>query len=333
VSETYPLIFDPVVKEKVWGGRNLERIFPKSLPESARVGELWEIADLPEGESIIANGPLAGKGLHDAVEVWGKDLLGEAETVDGRFPLLIKLLDAEQDLSVQVHPTEEAAARRGGSARVKHEAWYIIESRSGAIYRGLKPGVARDQFAASLADGTCPSLINRVPVKAGQCHYLPSGTLHALGAGVVLAEVQTPSDTTYRVYDWDRPGPDGKPRDLHVDEAMESIDFEDHAVGPQTASHVASAFATVSRICACEHFLIEKVRFIEGVEQALPYHHVVIWIVLEGRGTVSYKGPGKEVEFSAGRTLLLPAGLEMGTLKTTMDCSWLEVTVPTGTDF
>ncbi len=238
MTAPYPLTFEPILKEKVWGGRRLAR-YGKSLPEGALVGESWEVADLAttsasgggggEARSMIASGTMAGRTLHDAMEAWGRGLLGTARPApDGGFPLLVKFLDAREHLSVQVHPSPEYAREHPG-AHLKTECWYVLEADLGSvIYKGVKRGVARADFERALRRGQgegVVQLLEAVPAVPGECHNLPSGTVHALGAGVLVAEVQTPSDTTFRVYDWAKEyGRAG--RELHVEQAMACIDFK-----------------------------------------------------------------------------------------------------------
>ncbi len=229
----YPLLLRPVFFEKVWGGRRLERL-GKRLPPGKLIGESWEVADLPSTStsgaggapvrSEIANGPLTGRTIHDAMILWGADLLGEASpTPEGGFPLLVKFLDAQENLSVQVHPSA-AYARAHPGVHPKSECWFVLDAEPGSvIYKGVRRGVARADFARALARGAGEAvveLLESVPARRGECHALPSGTVHALGAGVMVAEVQTPGDTTYRVYDWGRAG-----RVLHAPEALECIEW------------------------------------------------------------------------------------------------------------
>lgn len=221
----YPLTFEPLIKTKVWGGRALQTALGKALPSEDPVGESWEMVDLPGDQSVVAAGPARGATLEDLVHSWGADLMGQAALDGGRFPLLVKYIDAAQTLSVQVHPDEELGRRLGG--RSKSEAWYILEVTPGAaVYHGLVPGVGAAELERALAEGTVERLLERVEVQPGDLVPVPPGTVHAIGAGVLLAEVQQPSDTTYRVYDWGRVGLDGEPRQLHVDQALASVDFE-----------------------------------------------------------------------------------------------------------
>ncbi len=221
-----PLLFTPVPKERVWGGRRLEERWGKRLPSGVPVGESWEISDRPEGQSVVAEGPLAGTSLRSLMEHHGTELMGRPVSVGERFPWLVKILDCRDDLSLQVHPPAEKAAALGGEP--KTEMWYFAEADPGAqIYVGFRSGVNREEFVRRLDDGTVAECFRRHPVRAGQAMFLPSGRAHALGAGNLVFEIQQNSDTTYRVFDWNRTGLDGKPRELHREPALESIDFSD----------------------------------------------------------------------------------------------------------
>ena len=335
----YPLLFRPKFVEKIWGGRKIETVLGKPLPAGKPIGESWELYDFPPGateksadwvSAAVANGPLAGRTLHSLVIEYGRQLLGSVPTAAaGQFPILIKYLDAREDLSVQVHP-DQAYADAHPEAHLKSEAWYVLQNDPGArLLKGLAGHTNRDRFGAAIADGSVEGHINTVPVKPGDCHYLPSGTVHALGAGILAAEVQTPSDTTYRVFDFNRvEEATGQPRQLHVEQAMACIDF-DGAVEPERPrQHVAGPHATVSRLVDCEYFRLEKVRFGEGVEQPVPFHEPVVWMVLEGRAEVRVDG-GPAVAIGRGDTVLLPAELARPVVRTLSDCVWLEVTFPT----
>jgi len=332
--KTCPLIFEPIFKPKIWGGRLLSETVGKSLPGDEPIGESWELADLEEDQSVVRRGPAKGMTLSALVRDWGKELIGRASLFGGRFPLLIKFLDARQHLSVQVHPDQSMADRLGGNVRVKNEAWYILHAdEDGAIYRGLAEGVDRASFVDAIGAGKVASTLRRIAVKAGQCYYLPSGTVHALGAGVVVAEIQTPSDITYRVYDWDRVDPKtGQGRALHIDEALECIHFGDDTDGAQPRSHVGSVWTAVTRLVTCDSFVIEQVRMIDGIEQDIPVGEMQVWVVLSGKGEVIYDGGSQRLTFGRGDTVLIPARLDAARLKTTDDCVWLEVTIPIASD-
>ncbi len=347
----YPLKFKPVFQQRIWGGQRLKSVIGKAVPaELARdsagggIGESWELADLPPGtvkadsagaaadgslSSVVTNGPLSGKSLH---ALWSNaefKIAGSA-TAGAYFPLLIKFLDAQQDLSVQVHP-DEAYCRAHPDAHLKSEAWYILHAEPGSkIYKGLKPGVTPAQFRTALETGDVAPLLHAIKVRAGDCHYLKSGTVHALGAGIVAAEVQTPSDTTFRVFDWNRLGPDGKSRTLHIEQALECIHFgprENDGAGER--SHIASLFTTVTRLVTCDYFTLERIRMVAELEQDIPYSEPVVWIVLEGQGVIQSEGY-PPTAFTRGDTLLLPAGMSKAKVKTIADCAWLEARLPGG---
>ncbi len=331
VHSPCPLIFEPIAKPKIWGGRRLETLLSKSLPPGDAIGETWECFDLPEACSIVARGPARGKSLRELIETWGESsLLGRARLLHGHFPLLIKFLDAELDLSVQVHPAPADAAGAPGG---KHEAWHILNARpDSCIWRGLKDGASVEALAAAVRTRPAAALeyVQRIPVRPGQTYYIPAGTPHALGAGVVVAEVQTPSTTTYRLYDFDRDRP-ADDAGLHVEESIACLRTNADFAAFEKRSHVTSLFTTVTRLVTCPSFVIEKVRFLGELEQEIPYAELVMWIVLDGRGEVLF-GAGDSLSFGRGDVVILPARLEKGVLRTVTDCSWLEVTVPAGSD-
>lgn len=338
----YPLQFKPRFVEKIWGGRKFQTVLNKPLPEGKSIGESWEIYDFPPGvvdqsagwiSAEVANGPLAGRTLHQLVEEYGNDLHGDVSLVGphGQFPILIKFLDAREDLSVQVHPDLDYANAHPG-AHLKSEAWYVLQHDAGSrILKGLAPGVTREAFKSAIADGSVEKLIKSIPVKDGECYFLPSGTVHALGAGILVAEVQTPSDTTFRVFDFNR-FENGRPRMLHVEEALACIDFSGKPEVQQKRTHVASYFTTVTQLVNSNYFKIEKVRFTEGVEEPVPYDQPVVWMMLQGNAELRVEGIKDVTRLAPGQTVLLPAKMKNPTLKTVTDCVWLEVTFPNRTE-
>jgi len=201
--KAYPLKFRPIYKQRIWGGQKLREVFDKDIPPFEKIGESWELADLPNDKSIISNGELTGQTLISAIEKYPKEITGN-EDFSGPFPLLIKFLDAQDILSVQVHPDPETC-RRMGKGEPKTECWYIISAEPDAvIYKGLKKGVTKERFAKAIKKGNVADMLEKVTVEKGQCHFLPAGTAHAIGPGLLIAEIQMPSDTTYRVFDWNR---------------------------------------------------------------------------------------------------------------------------------
>ena len=338
----HPLKFKPRFVEKIWGGRKIESVLGKPLPAGQQIGESWELYDFPPGvvdkssgwvSAVVTEGPLAGKTLHELVGEFGTSLTGTVALSGqhGQFPILIKFLDAREDLSVQVHP-DENYCRGNAGAHLKSEAWYIMQHDEGAkLYKGLATGVTKDALRKAIEAGTVEQAIKTSVVKDGQCYYLPSGTIHALGAGMLVAEVQTPSDTTFRVFDFNRiEAQTGKTRQLHIEEAMQCIDFSGASDAPQKRDHVGSLFTTVTRLVSSPYFTIEKVRFAEGVEEAVPYDQPVVWIMLDGEAQVKVDDVAEPIRFKRGETVLMPAKMKRPILKTLSACVWLEVTFPAG---
>jgi len=311
----------PVLLEKVCGGRRLERL-GKHVPPDVRVGESWEVADLAATSaggagggavrSVIANGPLAGRTLHDAIALWGERMIDPRLCgPDGSFPLLAKFLDAGEHLSVQVHPSPEFAARRP-EAHLKTESWYVIEAepqigpdgrkQPAVIYKGVRPGTTREAFRAAVDAGTVVDLLIAEEARPGDCHTLPSGTCHALGAGVLVAEVQTPSDTTFRVYDWTREY--GRaPRDLHLDEALECIDFGE---APRAMRAGMSPMGP-TLVASTEFYTIDDVRA-EGEDYPLGPGCAVIMVLRDGSATLECRlGRFEPLRLFCGASVVVPA--------------------------
>lgn len=229
----HPLLFQPLLQPRVWGGRLLETAFGRLLPDDGLpYGESWELCDRPEAQTVVVGGPLAGCTLHDlwTSPAWSEAIFGPPppEGRAGRFPLLVKILDARDTLSLQVHPPADVASTLGGEP--KTEMWYIAAAEPGAaLHAGFARAVTPEEFRLALADGSASSLVARLEPKPGDSLFIPSGRIHAIGAGLLIFEIQQNSDTTYRVYDWDRVGLDGQPRTLHLEPALKSIDFQDVA--------------------------------------------------------------------------------------------------------
>jgi len=321
-AELYPLTFHPILKERVWGGRRLEQLYGKPLPPGRPVGESWEITDRPGDVSIIANGPLAGHDLHWLMENHGRALLGAAPAPGGRFPLLIKILDAQEKLSLQVHPPAEKAARLGGEP--KTEMWYITDAQPGAVlFVGLKRAVSREAFERKIKVGEVADCFHQVPVKAGDAMFLPSGRVHAIGAGLVIFEIQQNSDTTYRVFDWNRTGLDGRPRELHVAQSLESIDFSDFEPAPLVGQGGASA---AERRPLVDHslFTVDAYRLGTGATNALESGTMQIVGVVSGQVQVR-SGP-VSVTLRAGQFCLVPACLRDGAVFCSESAVYLRAT-------
>jgi mannose-6-phosphate isomerase len=331
MMQPIPVVFEPIFKARPWGGRMLERLFAKQLP-GGPIGESWELVSLPGNESRVAAGPLAGRTIQELIETWQSGLTGRAALVESRFPLLIKFLDAAENLSVQVHPRPSAAGSDDLRGGVKHEAWYVIHAASSAsIYVGASQGVTIDDFRRVGSAPGVLELLRKWPVKSGDCFYLPSGVPHALGGGVVVAEVQTPSDVTYRLYDWDRRGLDGKPRELHIEAALANLRCDvpsEQIVQPRR--HVGGSLCTVTHLMHCARFQIDRLRLSEGFTQTMPHAEPAVWIVLAGRGT--FRRDSQSCGFTAGDVVLIPADSATTHVTATADCDILEVTIPIRSD-
>ncbi|MHC4533604.1 MAG: type I phosphomannose isomerase catalytic subunit [Planctomycetota bacterium] len=313
--KVYPLKFRPIYKQRIWGGQKLREVFNKDLPAGEKIGESWELADLPEDKSIIANGELAGQTLQLAIGKYPKEITGDENFPVG-FPLLIKFLDAQDILSVQVHPDPQTC-KRMGRGQAKTECWYIISAEPGAvIYKGLKDGVTKEQFTEAIEKGSVADMLVKIPVEVGECHFLPSGTTHAIGQGLLIAEIQMPSDTTYRVFDWNRIDDTGKARELHIEEALESIHFD--------SSGDNLSVTRMGRLVDSEYFKVDKGHQGKNCELLISAGQMRTLIIITGSGTIT--GAGGGIEFAAGDTLLIPAIYE-GVMRFADDTQYLTVTI------
>ena len=302
----YPLKFKPILKEKVWGGTSLSK-YGKTFLDDIKIGESWELSDLPDniknGKSIIDNGPLEGTSLHNAIKQ-NPHYMGDAALINNCFPLLIKFLDATDNLSVQVHPSEQYA-KEHPDVHLKSEAWIILDvEEGGCIYVGLKSGTTEPQLRKAIASNSVPDYIQKIPVKQGDCYYLPSGTCHALGKGIVVAEIQTASDTTFRIWDWGR-----EDREMHIEEAMRCIDFSTTAPSFVTPEPLQSGDFSTTSLVDTPFFSVEKVESTVDTELTLETNFTPqILMVVGGRAIIKH-----EYGFEAplGTTVLLPAGLHV----------------------
>jgi mannose-6-phosphate isomerase len=293
-----PLLFRPIFKEYVWGGRRLGSVLGKPIGDGDRYAESWEIVDHGADQSVVADGPLAGKTLHQLVSDFGPQLLGRHHP-QRQFPLLLKFLDAQLTLSVQVHPNDAQAARLSPPDLGKTEAWIVLAAEPGSkIYAGLKPGVDRQLLERELVAGTCDHCLHQIEPLVGDCIFLEAGTVHALGDGLLIAEIQQASNTTFRLFDWNRLDRDGKPRPLHIQQSLDTIDYTRGPVTPQVPAPTDRPH--VERLVACEKFVLDRWRFDKpqlcgGDDRC----HIVA--VLAGEVVV------KQATLPLGQTLLIPA--------------------------
>lgn len=328
----YPLTFTPVLKDYIWGGRNLETKFGRRLPPGI-VAESWEISGHHSSATAVNNGPLAGKTLPDVLTLLGLDLVGtrsEAMLKRGKFPVIIKLLDANKPLSVQVHPKDDYANAHENGELGKTEMWYILHAEPGAeLIYGLKPNVSPQTFRQNLEAGTLESCLHYLPVQPGDAIFIPAGSIHALMDGILLTEVLQNSDTTYRVYDWNRVGADGKPRPLHIDKAMDVTNFDQVEPGPYPVELLAeNSHFRRERITACSYFNVETFTFEENgtFKGTCNGSTFEIWGVVSGHGQVNWAG--QPVELPAIRFVLLPAALGQFEIKAAAPTTCLRIYVP-----
>jgi mannose-6-phosphate isomerase len=297
----HPLRFEPIFRRYLWGGRRLGEVLHKPIGAGDDYAESWEIVDHGADQSRVAAGPLGGTTLAELVHGHNRELFGRHAGLM-QFPLLFKFLDARQTLSVQVHPNDQQAARLVPPDRGKTEAWVVLGADpSSLIYAGLKRGFDRRAFERELSHGTAELCLHRFEARAGDCVFLESGTVHALGAGLLIAEIQQSSDTTYRLYDWKRVGPDGKPRPLHIEQAMAVTDFDRGPVDPVVPQSTDQP--GVERLVSCDKFILNRRRLTE-LQTVGGDDRFHILAVIDGAVTGA---SGLFTDLALGETLLLPA--------------------------
>jgi mannose-6-phosphate isomerase len=323
MTPLYPLHFRPVLKRYLWGGRGLGEVLGKPIGEGSDYAESWEIADHPQGQSLVANGPLAGTSLSELVLTRGRELFGKHE-VPSRFPLIFKLLDCHQDLSVQVHPNDLAAANLDPPDLGKTEAWVILSAAPGGrVYAGLKKGCDFAGFSRALREGRVAEQMHSFEPRPGDCIFIPAGTIHALGAGLMVAEIQQASDTTYRLYDWGRVGADGKPRALHIEQGLAAIDFSAVEVSPQKVRDGNDPGCEC--LVACDRFVLLRWQIDREIKIGGDDRFHILCVV---EGAVRLVSDAGQLEMPQGQTVLLPASVSAVLLQPTNSATVLEMTLP-----
>ena len=317
-----PLTFRPVLKRIRWGGRRLGTVLGKPIGEHGDYAESWEVVDHGNDQSVVDGGPYDGRTLAELVadhetELFGRELGGRKQ-----FPLLIKFLDATDRLSVQVHPGDEMARRIDPAENGKTEAWVIMDAEPGAVlYAGLRDGVDESALRSALTEDRVADVLHTVEVARGDCLFIPAGTVHAIGEGVLLAEVQQSSDLTFRLSDWGRVGSDGRPRELHVEQSIEATNFARGPIDPQTPQPDGDA----EYLCGCGYFVIRRRR--GGADHTVRPGECHVLIGLEGDGRVTTSGG--EYDCSKGRTVVVPAAQDAETVAAGgPDWTYLDVTIP-----
>ena len=323
MSELYPLKFETVLKEKVWGGNALVTKFNKKATGSPHIGESWELSAIADNQSVISNGFLAGNNIEELIEVYMGDITGDSifEKFGNEFPLLIKFIEAQEDLSIQVHPNNELARKRH-SAYGKTEMWYILECKKGSkIYTGFKDGVTREIYEEAVKDGKIEELLNVEIVDAGDTFFTPAGRVHAIGAGIVLVEIQQTSDITYRIFDWNRKSSGKEKRELHTDLALDAIDFSQTG---KNKIRIDPLLNKTENLVSCEFFNTNIILFNNTIDKEyLLIDSFVVYICLEGEFSICWDGNSEKV--TKGETVLLPAMIKEVTLKPLKETRLLEV--------
>lgn len=310
--ELYPLQFNPILKERIWGGTKLKTEFDKPIT-SETTGESWELSTVKGDVSIVANGAFIGQSLNEIVEKYPNEILGTKvhEKFGKQFPLLFKFLDAREDLSIQVHPNDELAKKRHNSFG-KTEMWYVMHAEPGArLILGFNQKSSPAEFMKNLDQKTLPSILNQVPVKKGDVFLLETGTIHAIGAGIVVAEIQQTSDITYRVYDWDRVDANGKSRELHLDLAIDAINYD----VTHSQKHYARAINTSNPMVDCPYFTTDFLPLDGVVKINKAGDTFTVYMCVEG--SFALETPTGKFNYKTGDTVLIPAGLKSFSLQGT----------------
>jgi mannose-6-phosphate isomerase len=305
MSELPPLQFQPILREYLWGGRQLGTELGKPIGDGDHYAESWEVVDHGADQSVVVDGPFAGTTLHELVTQHGPALLGQ-HYPQRQFPLLLKFLDARQTLSVQVHPNDAQAAELDPPDLGKTEAWVVLAAELGSkIYAGLKPAVDRGRLEQALAAGKCDECLHEFEPRVGDCILIEAGTVHAIGAGLLIAEIQQASDTTYRLFDWNRVDRDGRPRELHIEQALAVIDFDRGPVKPTMPKSTDRSH--VERLATCDKFVLDRWT-LDGPDRFNSDGRFHILATVEGRAAI--QGCGASYNLRRGETVLIPASCE-----------------------
>jgi mannose-6-phosphate isomerase len=327
MSDLYPFKFETALKEKIWGGTALVSRYNKKSSGSLKIGESWELSSVSDNQSVISNGFLAGNNIEELIEVYMGDITGDMvyEKFGNEFPLLIKLIEAREDLSIQVHPGNDLARERH-SAYGKTEMWYILESEKGAkIYTGFREGITKELYEDALRKGTLPDLLNVESAEPGDVFFTPAGTVHAIGAGTVLAEIQQTSDITYRIFDWNRKNSGKEERELHIDLALDAIDFS--ATGPKKIKKEPE-LNSFENLVTCEFFSTNILHFNKPLHKEYFLNDsFVVYICIEGEFRILWDESSEKM--SKGETCLLPAMIKEVTLEPVGEAKLLEVYIDT----
>jgi len=303
-----PLLrFKPILREYIWGGRRLGTELHKPIGSGDHYAESWEIVDHGNDQSIVDEGPLAGKTLHEIVSQDSEALFGK-QGRHRQFPLLLKYLDCQRVLSVQVHPNDEQAAKLDPPDLGKTEAWVVLAADPGSeIYAGLKPGVDRKTLEAAVASGRCEECLHKFEPRAGDCVFIEAGTVHALGAGLLIAEIQQASDTTYRLFDWNRVDQNGKLRPLHIEQSLETINYDRGPVNPVQPKQTENPH--VERLVKCDKFILDRWTIASATSLRTDEGPHILTVI---EGSVSVENGERDLVLRRGDTTLIPASAGRG---------------------
>lgn len=323
--DLYPLKFHPIIKDKIWGGTKLERLLNKPTNNSKIAGESWEISGVPNNVSIVSEGALEGRSLVDLIDKYKGALVGEQvyTKFGNNFPLLIKFIDANNDLSIQVHPNDALAHERHNSFG-KTEMWYVVDADEGSsLITGFNRKINKEEYVQIFEEGRLTEILNREPVKADDVYFLPAGRVHTIGKGLLIAEIQQTSDITYRIYDFDRVDADGNKRELHVEEALDAIDFIYH----DQYKTEYNAVAAESELVACQYFTTNRL-MVSGVtkREYSGFDSCVILMCLEGSGEIIYNN--QSISYKLGDSILIPNSISSIGIKSISSSKILEVAIP-----
>lgn len=331
MSQLYPLKFKPILKDKIWGGQNLKTTLNKNIPEDQKIGESWEISGVENNVSEVINGFLAGNSLDELIEVYMGDLVGDRifDEFGAEFPLLIKFIDATDDLSVQVHPDDKLALERH-SGRGKTEMWYVVNAKEDSqLIAGFNHEMDKTHYLNHLQKNELTKILNYEKVQAGDVFFIPAGRVHAIGAGIVLAEIQQTSDITYRIFDWNRKDSQGNYRELHTEQALDAIDFKVHdsykteyEIKPNHTSNVISGQYFETNILAFDASIEKNYNQLDSF---------VIYMCIDGAFEITYY-ESEKIKIKKGETVLIPAVVEHLILTPVGQSKLLEIYIPGATN-
>ena len=327
MNELYPLKFKSILKEKIWGGQNFKSTLNKNIPDDKNIGESWEISGVENNVSVVENGILAKNELSELIEIYMGDLIGDRiyDKFGLEFPLLIKFIDANDVLSIQVHPNDELAQKRHNSYG-KTEMWYIIDSKDSAeLISGFNQEMDKTNYLNHLKKNELPNILNFEKAKKGDVFYIPAGRVHAIGAGIVLAEIQQTSDITYRIFDWNRKDDNGNYRELHTEQALDAIDYKTY---DNYKTDYKSEKNATSKIIGSKYFETNILEFDQSIEK--DYHQLdsfVIYMCIAGEFEIEYYET-ENITVKKGETVLIPAVIEHLILNPVVQSKLLEVYIP-----